>query len=114
MAYQLSDDARATALRATRVMIPHDMLPDECYAKVVAQIEADAGNDEDVAATVEQGVAQLNDSRRFAELDADAQLEALKTAMLAVALLAFLSIIFTRRLPDRPLTPPDPGASTET
>jgi len=78
MAYQLSDDARETALRATRVMFPHDMLPDECYAKVVAQIEADAGNDEDVAATVEQGVAQLNDSRRFAELDADAQLETLK------------------------------------
>jgi protein-disulfide isomerase-like protein with CxxC motif len=45
---------------------------------------------------------------------ADAQLEALKTAMLAVALLAFLSIVFTRRLPDRPLAPPDPGASTET
>ena len=45
---------------------------------------------------------------------ADAQLEALKTAMLAVAFLAFLSIIFTRRLPDRPLTPPGPAASTET
>ena len=31
-----------------------------------------------MAASVEQGVAQLNDSRRFADLDADAQLEALK------------------------------------
>ena len=78
MAFQLSDDARETVLRAARVMFPHDMLPDECYAKVVAQIEADGGNDEDVAASIEQGVAELNDSRRFAELDADAQLEALK------------------------------------
>ena len=40
----------------------------------------------------------------------DAQLDALKKAMLAVALLALLSIVFTRRLPDRPMTPPDAGA----
>jgi EmrB/QacA subfamily drug resistance transporter len=35
---------------------------------------------------------------------ADAQLEALKKAMLAVALLALLSLLFTRRLPDKPST----------
>ncbi len=34
---------------------------------------------------------------------ADAQLEALKKAMLAVALLALLSLFFTRRLPGKPL-----------
>jgi hypothetical protein len=78
MPYQLSDDARATTLRATRVMFPHDALPDDCYAKVVRQIEADAGGDPDVAATVEEGVAQLDDGQRFVELDADAQLEVLK------------------------------------
>src|SRR6185436_20303442 len=33
---------------------------------------------------------------------ADAQLDALKKSMLAVALLALLSIMFTRRLPGRP------------
>jgi hypothetical protein len=33
---------------------------------------------------------------------ADAQLEALKKAMLAVALLALLSFVFTRRLPGKP------------
>jgi hypothetical protein len=33
---------------------------------------------------------------------ADAQLEALKKAMLAVALLALLSLLFTRRLPGKP------------
>jgi EmrB/QacA subfamily drug resistance transporter len=43
---------------------------------------------------------------------ADAQLEALKKAMLAVALLALLSILFTRRLPRKPLIPePDAPAS---
>ena len=35
---------------------------------------------------------------------ADAQLDALKKAMLAVALLALLSLVFTRRLPGRPAT----------
>ena len=35
---------------------------------------------------------------------ADAQLEALKKAMLAVALLALLSLVFTRRLPGKPST----------
>ena len=33
---------------------------------------------------------------------ADAQLDALKEAMLAVALLALLSLLFTRRLPGKP------------
>jgi hypothetical protein len=33
---------------------------------------------------------------------ADAQLDALKTSMLAVALLAVLSLWFTRRLPGKP------------
>jgi EmrB/QacA subfamily drug resistance transporter len=37
---------------------------------------------------------------------ADAQLEALKKALLAVAFLATLSIVFTRRLPNHPLTVP--------
>jgi hypothetical protein len=35
---------------------------------------------------------------------ADAQLEALKKAMLAVALLALLSLMFTRRLPGKQST----------
>jgi hypothetical protein len=35
---------------------------------------------------------------------ADAQLEALKKAMLAVALLALLALVFTRRLPGKPST----------
>ena len=43
---------------------------------------------------------------------ADAQLDALKKAMLAVALLALLSLLFTRRLPGKPSTgEPDATAS---
>jgi hypothetical protein len=44
---------------------------------------------------------------------ADAQLEALKKAMLAVALLAFLSLLFTRRLPGKTLEA-EPDATTST
>jgi MFS family permease len=39
---------------------------------------------------------------------ADAQLEALKKAMLAVALLALVSVVFTRRLPGKPSTAGEP------
>jgi hypothetical protein len=43
---------------------------------------------------------------------ADAQLEALRKAMLAVALLALVSIVFTRLLPAKPLTPHDTEAAS--
>jgi hypothetical protein len=76
--YELSESARETALRATRAMFPHDNLPDDAYAKVVRQLEADARGDESVATTIDEGVAQLDDPQPFAQLDADAQLEALR------------------------------------
>ena len=78
MPYQLSESARVTALRAARVMFPHDTLPDEAYEKVVRQLEADGRGDEEIASTIEDGVAALNDPRPFAALDPDAQLETLK------------------------------------
>ena len=78
MQYQLSDHARQTALSAARAMFPHDALPDEAYEKVVRQLEVGAANDDGVATMIEQGVAQLEDPRPFAELDAAAQLEALR------------------------------------
>lgn len=71
MASQLSEHALGTTLRAARVMFPHDMLPDIAYAKVVRALEGEEG-------TVERGVAQLDDPVRFVDLDADAQLEALR------------------------------------
>ena len=42
-----------------------------------------------------------------------AELDALKKAMLAVALLALAAIVFTRRLPARPVTPQEAGAAAE-
>jgi hypothetical protein len=80
MHYQLSDGGRETVLRAARTMFPHDSLPDEAYANVVAQIEHAAGDDEAVGKQVEQGIAELDGSGSFAALDADAQLETLTRA----------------------------------
>jgi hypothetical protein len=77
MPYRLPDEGRATALRAARVMFPHDNLPDEAYDKVVSKLEADAAGDAGVAASLEQGVAGLDAEGRFVDLDADAQLAAL-------------------------------------
>lgn len=76
----LSAEMRATTLKMTRTMFPHDDLPDEAYAKVVDQLERDALGDESVLATIELGVSQLDDPRPFSELDADARLEILKRA----------------------------------
>ena len=78
MQHTLSDHARQTALRAARVMFPHDALPDEAYEKVIRQIEA--GGNGGVLASFEEGLAGLDESRPFLELDEDAQLEALKRA----------------------------------
>ncbi len=64
----LSEKVRATTLKMTRVMFPHDDLPDEAYDKVVRQLEADAHGDESVLATIELGVTQLDDPRPFLEL----------------------------------------------
>ena len=64
------------------------------------------------AAVIEAGATPAEADAITADYG-DAELDALRKAMLAVALLAFLAIVFTRRLPARPLTPPT-GAPTET
>jgi EmrB/QacA subfamily drug resistance transporter len=82
------------------------------------QIAAATEEGIDIVSTEQVHALVLDAGGSEAEADAitkdygDAQLQALKTAMLAVALLAFVSIVFTRRLPDKPLTPPDPAASS--
>ncbi len=76
----LTDHARETTLRMSRVMYPHDALPDEAYEKVVLKLEADAGADDTIRATIEDGVAALDDPTPFNDLDADARLEALRRA----------------------------------
>ena len=80
------------------------------------QISAATEQGIEIVSTEQVHALALDAGLSEAEADAvtkdygDAQLMALKTAMLAVAFLAFLSIIFTRRLPDRPLAPPDLSA----
>lgn len=73
MAGQLSEHAVDTTMRVARVMFPHDMLPDEAYAKVVKALDGEAE-------TVEHGVAALDSPTPFVELDADSQLAALQAA----------------------------------
>jgi hypothetical protein len=77
MPYELSADARATTLRAARLMFPHDNLPDACYEPVVDGVEADAGSDEAVGAHVDEGLRLFADGG-FDDLDADAQLQFLR------------------------------------
>jgi hypothetical protein len=77
---ELTPNARETSRRVSRVMYPHDHLPDEAYDKVVRKLEADARGDDRIRATIEQGVADLDGSGAFVDLDADAQLSALTAA----------------------------------
>ena len=77
---ELSAHARETTLRVARAMYRHDALPDEAYEKVVRQVEADARGNAAIQATIEQGIAELDEPAPFKELDADAQLEALRRA----------------------------------
>ncbi len=78
------------------------------------QISAATEQGIEIVTTEQVHAAVLDAGATPAEADAitadygDAQLEALKKAMLAVALLALLSIVFTRRLPNKPMTPPEP------
>jgi hypothetical protein len=78
MSQPLSEHVRETTLRVARAMYPHDALPDEAYEKVVRAVAAQAAGNDDVVATIEQGVAQLDDPAPFADLDPDAQLAALE------------------------------------
>ena len=74
---ELSSHARETTLRVARAMYPHDALPDEAYEKVVRQIEVEARGNEAIGATIEQGIAELDDPTPFKDLAGDEQLAAL-------------------------------------
>ena len=77
------------------------------------QIAAATENGIEIVTTEQAHAALVDAGATPAEADAitadysDAELDALKKAMLAVALLALLSIIFTRRLPNKPMRPPE-------
>ena len=78
MSHQLSDHSRATVLAAARTMFPHDDLPDEAYAGVLDEIDGAAAGDSAVATDIEQGIARLDDSQQFIELDEESRTEALR------------------------------------
>ena len=77
---------------------------------VRAEITAATQEGIEIVTTEQANAAAISAGLSAAEADAvtadyaDAQLEALKKAMLAVALLALLSLLFTRRLPGKPST----------
>jgi EmrB/QacA subfamily drug resistance transporter len=77
---------------------------------VRTQIEAATEEGIEIVTTEQANAAAIDAGLSPDEADAvtadyaDAQLEALKKAMLGVALLALLSIMFTRRLPSKPST----------
>jgi hypothetical protein len=75
MPERLSASARVTTLRATRVMFPHDDLPDEAYEKVVRAIEADP----EAVATIETHVGVLDAGQPFAQMDAERQHQVLES-----------------------------------
>jgi len=68
----------ATINAAARTMYPHDVLPDDVYARVGEKLAEAAREDSGVARTIEDGVSALNGGRPFTEFPADEQLEKLK------------------------------------
>jgi hypothetical protein len=82
------------------------------------QISAATENGIEIVTAEQVHAAVLDAGATPAEADAitadysDAELDALKKAMLAVALLALISIVFTQRLPAKPVTPQDPEAAS--
>ena len=74
----LSNQARAAITAAARIMYPHDVLPDDVYARVSEKLAEAARADSGTARTIQDGVAALNGGQIFAELPADEQLKVLK------------------------------------
>ena len=78
--------------------------------QVRTQIETATQDGIEIVTTEQARAAVIAAGLSPAEADAvtddyaDAQLEALKKAMLGVALLALLAFVFTRRLPGKPTT----------
>src|SRR3954452_7623963 len=78
MPHQLSNPERRTALKALRVMFPHDELPDAPYERVVGKLEAAASGDADAARRLDESLEQPHDGDRFADLAEEACVARLK------------------------------------
>jgi hypothetical protein len=75
---ELSSRAMATIIAVARTLYPHDALPDDVYARVGEKLAEAASEDFSAARTIEEGVDGLDGGRPFAELSADARVEAIK------------------------------------
>jgi hypothetical protein len=76
----LSGQDGATLLKALRVIYPHDSLGDQYYAAVVEALDQDAKANPEAAATLKDGVAELDQAYPvpFAELSEGNQLRVLE------------------------------------
>jgi hypothetical protein len=74
----LSSRTMATITAVARTLYPHDALPDDVYARVGEKLAEAAREDPEAAREIEEGVDGLNGGRPFAELSADARVEAMK------------------------------------
>jgi hypothetical protein len=74
----LSRRTVATIAVVARTMYPHDVLPDDVYARVGERLADAAREDPVTARTIEEGASALNGARSFVELSADEQLEVLR------------------------------------
>jgi hypothetical protein len=74
----LSRRAMATIIAVARTLYPHDALPDDVYARVGEKLAEAASEDFGAARAIEEGVDGLNGGWPFAELSADARVEAIK------------------------------------
>lgn len=75
---ELSSRAMATIIAVARTLYPHDALPDEVYARVGEKLAEAACEDSSAARAIEEGVDGLNGGSPFAELSAEARVEAIK------------------------------------
>jgi hypothetical protein len=74
----LSTETIATITVVARTLYPHDALPNDVYACVGEKLAEAAQEDAEAAKSLEDGASALNRGRPFAELSADAQVEALR------------------------------------
>jgi len=72
----LTSPEGATLMAAARTIAPHDKLDDAAYALVIQALDADAGKDEKVHATIKEGLAYLGSG--FATSSETDRVDALK------------------------------------
>ena len=65
----LTEHEGKTLLGMTRQLYPHDLLGDQYYADVVAELDAEAGDNGDTQQLIKDGVAQLDNAMGIKWID---------------------------------------------